>query len=249
VGKRDDNLERQSLVFIQYSNNYSGITKETERKLGPPQRWLWSLREIPSTRRNLWEEFPKVSEALAKPQSQSELSRVKETWTDFKNLRECSDFLKDDSEDFREIPSAWRNLWEGFLKVTKVSAKLQSHPESSWGSLEHCLPVMVTEFKLSEATLARALVAPHSIRRLLFPFVTFQNSTMNVYMLACIYYVFLEIVRIWLFNNYPESAWFSAGRLDRCKIPNMAKLRYLMLDHDWTRVQCDWAVFSRLSFK
>jgi hypothetical protein len=34
-GKRDDILERQSLVFIQYSNNYLGITKETERRLGP----------------------------------------------------------------------------------------------------------------------------------------------------------------------------------------------------------------------
>jgi hypothetical protein len=34
-GKRDDILERQSLVFIQYSDNYSGIAKETERRLGP----------------------------------------------------------------------------------------------------------------------------------------------------------------------------------------------------------------------
>ena len=52
-------------------------------------------------------------------------------------------------------------------------AKLQSHSELSRGGLEHCIPVMVTEFKLSEATLARALVASHSIRRLVFPFVTF----------------------------------------------------------------------------
>ena len=195
-GKRDDILERQSLVFIQYSDNYSGIAKETERRLGPSRGWLWSLREIPSTRRNLWEEFSKVAEASAKPQSWSESSRVKKTWTCSKNLRECSDFLEDDSEDFGEIPSARRNLWEGFPKVTKDLVKLQSHPELSWGSLEHCIPVMVTEFKLSEATSARALVALHSIWRLVFPFVTFRNSTMDVYTLTCIYYVFLETVGI-----------------------------------------------------
>ena len=152
--------------------------------------------ETPSTRRNLWEGFTKATEASVKPRSRSESSRVKETWTRSKNPRECSDFLKDDSEDFGEIPSTWRNLWEGFPKVTKASAKLQSHPESSRGGLEHCFPVMVTEFKLSEATSARALVASHSIRRLVFSFVTFQNSTMNVYTLACNYYVFLEIVGI-----------------------------------------------------
>ena len=195
-GKRDDILERQSLVFIQYSDNYSGIAKETERRLGPSRGWLWSLREIPSTRRNLWEEFPKVDEASAKPQSRSESSRVKETWTHSKNPRECSDFLEDDSEDFGEIPSARRNLWEGFPKVTEASAKLQSHSKLSQGGLEHCILVMVTKFKLSEATLARALVALHSFRRLVLPFVTFRNSTMDVYTLTCIYYVFLEIVGI-----------------------------------------------------
>ena len=65
-------------------------------------------------------------------------------------------FLEDDSEDFGEIPSAQRNLWAEFPKVTEALAKLQSHPESSQGGLEHCLPVMVTKFKLSEATSARA---------------------------------------------------------------------------------------------
>ena len=103
---------------------------------------------------------------------------------------------------------------------------------------------MVTEFKLSEATLARALVASHSIRRLVFPFVTFRNSTMDVYTLTCIYYVFLEIVGIQLFNDYPASARFSAGRLDRREIPDMVKPR---LDHDRTRVRRDRAVFSRFS--
>ena len=172
------------------------ITKETKRRLRPPRGWLWSLQEVPSTWRNLWEEFPKVTEASVKPQSQSELSRVKETWTCSKNLRECLDYLEDDSEDFRKIPSARRNPWEGFPKVTEASAKLQSHSKSSRGGPEYCILVMVTKFKLSEATSDRALVASHSIQRLVFPFVTFQNSTMNVYMLACIYYVFLEIVGI-----------------------------------------------------
>ena len=30
-GKRDDILERQGLVFIQYRSNYLGTVKETER--------------------------------------------------------------------------------------------------------------------------------------------------------------------------------------------------------------------------
>ena len=37
VGKSDDILERQSLVFIQYRERYSGIAKETERMLMLPQ--------------------------------------------------------------------------------------------------------------------------------------------------------------------------------------------------------------------
>jgi hypothetical protein len=36
-GKKDDILERQSLIFIQYSDNYLGITKDTERRLRPSQ--------------------------------------------------------------------------------------------------------------------------------------------------------------------------------------------------------------------
>ena len=189
-GKSDDLLESQSLVFKQYSDMYLGIAKETKWRLRLPQGWLWSLQEIPSTWRNLWEEFPKVSDASVKPQSWSELSRVKETWTCSKNLRECSNFLEDDSENFGKTPGTRRNLWEGFPKLQ------QSHPKLSRGGLEHYILVMVTKFKLSEATSARALVALHSIRRLVFSFVTFQISTMNVYMLACIYYVFLERVGI-----------------------------------------------------
>ena len=151
-------------------------------------------------------QYLKVAEASVKPQSRSESSRVKETWTCSKNPRECSDFLEDGSEDFGKIPSTWRKLWEGFPKATKASVKPQSHPESSRGGLEHCIPVMVTEFKLSEATLARALVALYSIRRLVFPFVTFQNSTMDVYTLTCIYYVFFRdsgnIVIQWLSGKH-----------------------------------------------
>src|SRR6202044_3057823 len=105
---------------------------------------------------------------------------------------------------------------------------------------------MVTEFKLSEATLAKALVASHSIWRLVFPFVMFRNSTMDVYTLTSIYYVFLEIVGIQLFNDYPASTCFSAGCPDRCKIPDMVKPR---LNHDQTRVRRDQAGFSRFSFK
>jgi hypothetical protein len=106
------------------------------------------------------------------------------------------DFLEDDSEDFGEISSARRNLWEGFPKFTEASAKLQSHSELSQEGLKHCILVMVTKFKLSEATSARALMASYSIWRLVFPLVMFRNSTMDVYMLSCIYYVFLEIVGI-----------------------------------------------------
>jgi hypothetical protein len=35
-GKRDDILERQGLVFIQYSGKYLGTMKETKRMLGLP---------------------------------------------------------------------------------------------------------------------------------------------------------------------------------------------------------------------
>jgi hypothetical protein len=45
--------------------------------------------------------------------------------------RECSGFLKDNSDDFREIPSTQRNLWKGFLKVVKALASLQSQSNLS----------------------------------------------------------------------------------------------------------------------
>ena len=72
-------------------------------------------------------------------------------------LRECLGFLKDDSNDFGEIPSTQRNFWEGFPKVIEALASLQSQFNSSQGGIEHCIPVLATEFKLSEATLTSAL--------------------------------------------------------------------------------------------
>src|ERR1700727_791251 len=44
---------------------------------------------------------------------------------------ECSGFLKDDSNDFGEIPSTRESLWEGFPKVIEVSANSQSQSNSS----------------------------------------------------------------------------------------------------------------------
>ena len=35
--------------------------------------------------------------------------------------RECSGFLKDDSNDFGKIPSTRKSLWEGFPKVIEAS--------------------------------------------------------------------------------------------------------------------------------
>jgi hypothetical protein len=52
-----------------------------------------------------------------------------------RKLRECLGFLEDDSNDLGEIPSTRRSLWEGFLKVTKALASLQSQSNSSQGGL------------------------------------------------------------------------------------------------------------------
>jgi hypothetical protein len=71
--------------------------------------------------------------------------------------RECLGFLKDDSNDFGKIPSTRGNLWEGFPKAVEASASSQSQSDSSLRSFEHCIPVLVTKFKLSEATSASAL--------------------------------------------------------------------------------------------
>src|ERR1700729_4069167 len=70
-----------------------------------------------------------------------------------RKLRERSGFLKDDSNSFREIPSTQESLWEGFPKLGK-------HLESvrlKFVESEHCIPVLATEFKLSEATSGNVL--------------------------------------------------------------------------------------------
>ena len=67
---------------------------------------------------------------------------------------------------------------------------------------------------------------------------------MSIYILVSNYYVFLESVKIKLFNDYPVGAWFSTECLDRQEIPDMVKSRYWILNHDQTKVQHDWAAFS-----
>src|SRR6202167_6594679 len=49
--------------------------------------------------------------------------------------RERSDFLEDDSNGFREIPSTRESLWKGFPKVVKASASFQSQSGSSLRNL------------------------------------------------------------------------------------------------------------------
>src|SRR6202050_743411 len=63
-------------------DRYSGITEETERPQGKLTEHLAFLeddsndfREIPSTRRNSWEGFPKAVEASASLQSQADSSQ------------------------------------------------------------------------------------------------------------------------------------------------------------------------------
>src|ERR1700735_4675440 len=48
-----------------------------------------------------------------------------------RKLRECSGFLKDDSNGFGEIPSTRESLWEGFPKVIEASANSQSQSDST----------------------------------------------------------------------------------------------------------------------
>ena len=45
--------------------------------------------------------------------------------------REHLGFLEDDSNDFGEIPSTRRNLWEGFPKAVKALASPQSQSDLS----------------------------------------------------------------------------------------------------------------------
>src|ERR1700691_1409542 len=84
-------------------------------------------------------------------------STVVSIWEPRRKLREHLGFLEDDSNNFGEIPSTQGNLWEGFLKVVKASTSSQSQSDLSLRSFEHCILVLVTKFKLSEATLASTL--------------------------------------------------------------------------------------------
>src|SRR6202050_4629788 len=60
---------------------------------------------------------------------------AKETERPKRKPRERRAFLEDDSNDFGEIPSTRRNLWEGFPKLTKASASPQSQAHASRGGL------------------------------------------------------------------------------------------------------------------
>src|ERR1700683_2462416 len=71
--------------------------------------------------------------------------------------REHSDFLEDDSNGFGEIPSTRESLWEGFPKVIEVSVNSLESVRLEFVESEHCIPVLATEFKLSEATSGNAL--------------------------------------------------------------------------------------------
>jgi len=56
-------------------------------------------------------------------------------WESQRKLREHSGFLEDDSNDFGEVLSTQRNLWEGFLKVVEALASLWSQSDLRQGSL------------------------------------------------------------------------------------------------------------------
>src|ERR1700691_1816191 len=71
--------------------------------------------------------------------------------------RECSGFLKDDSNSFGEIPSTPRESLGRFPEGYRSLGKLLESVRLKFVESEHCIPVLVTEFKLSEATLGNAL--------------------------------------------------------------------------------------------
>jgi hypothetical protein len=54
--KRDDILERQSLIFIRYRESYLGITKETKRTLRLPRTPDYRWR----TQMMVWTDFGKI---------------------------------------------------------------------------------------------------------------------------------------------------------------------------------------------
>ena len=158
---------------------------------------------------------------------------------------------------FRNHKGNWENAWACSRMTLMASRKFLvpkgtsrkdiwklAKPQQSRGHLEHCFPVMATNFKLSEATSVCAFVALHSIQRLVISFAVFQIGTTNVYVLVSIYYVFLERVGMKLIDDYPVNTWFSTRHLDRREILDTVRPRYWMLNHDWSRVWHDWVAFS-----
>ena len=67
-------LERQSLIFIQYRERYSGLQRKLREHSDSFKDDSDSSGETPSTQRNLQEGFQKVTEALARLQSLSKSS-------------------------------------------------------------------------------------------------------------------------------------------------------------------------------
>src|SRR6202050_1815281 len=87
----------------------------------------------------------------------------RDIWGSQRKPREHSGLLEDDSDGFGEFLGP-----EGssIKEVQKLLKPWRCHRATlSQEHFEHYLPVMVTEFKLSEATSACAFVASHSIRR------------------------------------------------------------------------------------
>ena len=83
-------------------------------------------------------------------------STVVTTWGPRRKPREHSGFLKDDSNSFGEIPSTRESLGrfpEGYRSLSKLLESVRLEFVES----EHCIPVLATEFKLSEATSGNAL--------------------------------------------------------------------------------------------
>jgi hypothetical protein len=80
-------------------------------------------------------------------------------------------------KDFQNLTKLWQNH-----RVIGVELR----------RLEHCLPVMVTKFKLNEVISASAFVASHSIQKLINSLMVFWISAMSIYMLVCNYYIFLK---------------------------------------------------------
>ena len=131
-GKRDNILERQSLVFIQYSDNYLGIAKETERRLEPSRGWLWSLREIPRTQRNLWEEFPKLQQSHRVGLSRVESRRLELIPRTQENARTSSRMTLRTSGKFPVPEGTFGKDSEGYRSFGKATESFRVESRRPW---------------------------------------------------------------------------------------------------------------------